>query len=86
VRHSCLPRHSPLRLRAALANGFPFLQHIPGTLKQAREWSKLEFALFQRQFETVRQNVKAGKPQEPCFALFLLEHMKEYELTDEEVR
>lgn len=79
-------RFPPLALadaRADLANAFPFLKHIPGTLSTPRKWSEDEFRLFQRQFERVRQNMQSGK-QPACYATFLLEHQKEYQLSDEE--
>lgn len=49
-----------------------------------REWAAEEISLFREQLATAREKMAAGKI-EPCFATYITEKQKEFDLTDDEI-
>ncbi|KAG1798560.1 cytochrome P450 [Suillus plorans] len=69
---------------AYLVDTYPILRFIPGYLSQLKVWHKEERALYDRQLDAVRTQMREGTSS-PSFARFMLEHQKQYQLGDEEV-
>ncbi|KAF7969821.1 hypothetical protein HWV62_25950 [Athelia sp. TMB] len=71
---------------------YPFLRYVPGYLSILQQWHSEELGLFREMVDNVRWEMKeeaSGKvPSEKLknsFARYLLEHQKEFELSDDEL-
>ncbi|KAG1798591.1 cytochrome P450 [Suillus plorans] len=69
---------------AYLVDTYPILRFIPGYLSQLKAWHKEEHALYDRQLDAVRTQMREGTAR-PSFARFMIEHQKQYELGDKEM-
>ncbi|KAI0345185.1 cytochrome P450, partial [Trametopsis cervina] len=63
---------------------YPFLRYIPWVTYKLRAWHKTELKLFTSQVDGVRRQVENNTAQ-PSFVTYLLEHQKDYGLSDEEL-
>lgn len=72
---------------AYLVESYPILQFTPSFLakwkRDTKIWHEEEKFLFLSKYLKVREEMVKGEGRD-CFARWLLEHQKEYELTDEE--
>ncbi|KAH7919526.1 cytochrome P450 [Leucogyrophana mollusca] len=83
--NTCLSRFgATVRPGAYLVDTYPVLRYVPGYLNQLREWHKEEMALFEGVLGGVRSQMTNGTAQ-PSFAKFLIEHQREYGLSDGEL-
>ncbi|KAI9566969.1 cytochrome P450, partial [Boletus coccyginus] len=81
----CLKRFGRAMLPGAyLVDTFPILQYVPGYLTNLRKWHQEELALFQGQLDTVQQQMAEGTAR-PCFAQFLIENKREFQIEDKEM-
>ncbi|KAG1849239.1 cytochrome P450 [Suillus subluteus] len=69
---------------AYLVDTYPILRFVPGYLSQLKAWHQDELALFNGQLDAVRRQMREGTAR-PCFAEFILEHQKQYQLEDKEL-
>ncbi|KAG2099581.1 cytochrome P450 [Suillus discolor] len=69
---------------AYLVDMYPILRFIPGYLSQLKTWHKEERALYERQLDGVRRQMREGTAR-PSFAKLVLEHQTQYQLEDQEV-
>ncbi|KAG1840951.1 cytochrome P450 [Suillus tomentosus] len=69
---------------AYLVDTYPILRFVPGYLSQLKAWHKEELALYYRQLDVVRRQMREGTAR-PSFAKFMLEHQKQYQLEDKEL-
>ncbi|KAH7912664.1 cytochrome P450 [Hygrophoropsis aurantiaca] len=81
----CLSRFgSTIRPGAWLVDTYPILQYVPGYLNQLKEWHQEEKALFDGVLQGVKNEMVTGTAR-PCFAKFLLEHQRDYSISDGEL-
>ncbi|KAG1896365.1 cytochrome P450 [Suillus fuscotomentosus] len=73
-----------IRPGAYLVDTYPILRFVPGYLSQLKAWQKENLALYDRQLDTVRRQMREGNTR-PSFARFMLEHQKEYQLEDKDL-
>ncbi|KAG1798579.1 cytochrome P450 [Suillus plorans] len=69
---------------AYLVDAYPILRFFPGYLSQLKAWHKEELALYDRQLDAVRRQMREGTTS-PSFARFMLEHQKQYQLEDKDL-
>ncbi|KAG1812011.1 cytochrome P450 [Suillus variegatus] len=69
---------------AYLVETYPILCFVPGYLSQLKAWHKEEHALYKRQLDAVRRQMREGTTR-PSFARFIVEHQKEYQLEDKDL-
>ncbi|KAF8446404.1 cytochrome P450 [Boletus edulis BED1] len=67
-----------------LVDTYPILRYVPGYLTQLRTWHQEELALFEGQLDVVRKQMAEGKAR-PCFATFLIEKQREYQILDKDM-
>ncbi|KAF8551926.1 cytochrome P450 [Imleria badia] len=81
----CLKRFGRAILPGAyLVDTYPILQYVPGYLTQLKKWHQEELALFEGQLNIVRKQMAEGTAR-PCFAKFLIENQREYQIEDKEM-
>ncbi|KAG2131613.1 cytochrome P450 [Suillus bovinus] len=66
---------------AYLVDTYPILRFVPGYLSQLKAWHQEEYALFKRQMDAVRLQMREGTAG-PSFTRLVLEHPKQYQLED----
>ncbi|KAG1895682.1 cytochrome P450 [Suillus fuscotomentosus] len=76
--------HQAIRPGAYLVDTYPILRFVPGYLSQLKAWQKEEHALYHRQLDAVRRQMREGTTR-PSFARFILEHQKQYQLEDKDL-
>ncbi|KAG1801962.1 cytochrome P450, partial [Suillus variegatus] len=76
--------HQAIRPGAYLVDTYPILRFVPGYLSQLKAWHKEEHALYNRQLDAVRRQMREGTTA-PSFARFILEHQKQYQLEDKDL-
>ncbi|KAG1854462.1 cytochrome P450 [Suillus subalutaceus] len=69
---------------AYLVDTYPILRFVPGYLSQLKAWHQDELALFNGQLDVVRKQMREGTAR-PCFARFILEQQKQYQLEGKEL-
>ncbi|KAI0078962.1 cytochrome P450 [Panus rudis PR-1116 ss-1] len=74
-----------LGLGSYLVDTFPFLRFIPlGGVAELKQFHKEELSLFKAQVELAKERVSRSEAN-ASFATYLLEHQKEYGLSDDEL-
>jgi hypothetical protein len=70
-----------------LVDKFPGLRYLPFDIQNWRSdgtrWHQEELALFSKQLNGVREDIKSGKGVD-CFARYIIEHQVEYQLSNDE--
>ncbi|KAG1908889.1 cytochrome P450 [Suillus fuscotomentosus] len=69
---------------AYLVETYPILRFVPGYLSQLKAWHKEEHALYNRQLDAVRRQMREGNTRS-SFARFIVEHQKQYQLEDKDL-
>ncbi|KAK7689094.1 hypothetical protein QCA50_007785 [Cerrena zonata] len=74
-----------LRIGRYLVDALPFLKYIPfGGVAELKKRHEDELSLFESQLFATKDRMAKNATQ-PCFATYLFEHQKEYELSDAEL-
>lgn len=76
-----------LRPGAFAIESYPWLRYFPGYLKSTgvQKWADDELDLFVGALRDVKARLASKQPVADCFAKYLLEHQREFNLEDDEI-